>query len=921
MSTLKKILALSLALAMILSVSVFAGYTTDSYKDAAAIDEDAAGAVELLYALDIMTGDEKGNFNPNATITRAEVAKMIYVILNKGNDDKAATYAAANLFTDVPATEWYAGYINYLAALGLVNGSEGKFYPTNPVKTAEAAKMLLTAIGYNAEDRQYVGANWAKNVLSDASIVGLLAGYEADINGAAPRQWVAVMFANALLEAYTYKTVVPAGFNGIFTGAQQSEFELFGKKYYGLETFVGYLFATDSVYIDELAKGEKTKSDGKVDVRTADDDCVIFATVSGAENTATKTQWIEVDNPGLGYMDLGQEYRVIYKDGTTKTAYSCRATGESVVADDVVANVSYKLSYATGENKVNNKYVFTVADMEARLDGGEAGVLTVKYGNNGKAVTKTSANVKSEIDAAGTRNDAVRAIDKDGDGDIDYIIYTCVNYARVTKVGESKEYGAYIQAKDVKGDVLKFEGGSYLYLDDVIIGDEEFEKDNFIKFAYNFDEGMFNVEILPVIEAAEFDSRQKSKAEYTFAGETYVAAANGFNLDHLKGNNVLGYDFDIVVDGDLLVYAVKTDDNYSNIDDVNARLALLIDHNIGNKDRENVPQVKLMTIDGNIEWYWYDSALAAKKGYKEFTKTLDELKDDTLYIYRADEDGYVTLEEIDADAGNLKTNLVTSFEKFVKEDAQNDKRGDLTVKTTSATYKTTDNKDYRVARDNKFFAKVEGDYMIITISEDVDAGKYLDTAAQAMIKSGTYYDTFVGGYLDIDEAEVSGAGYLWVVDGAVRELDDDTKLIKVMFSDSEEPVEIEVPTATDAHDGWAYKYSKNKDGYTLTGFGRDGELVAVDGELWDTTKKEAIDLDQDLFLITVYTKYRTLNDTLTYKEVYETEFVTADEILAAFDEMDTDTYDYVMAYDYDKNSADVDIFYLIVNRTMIDVQP
>lgn len=899
MSTLKKILALSLALAMILSVSVFAGYTTDSYKDAAAIDKDAAEAVELLYALDIMTGDEKGNFNPNATITRAEVAKMIYVILNYGKDDKAATYAAANLFTDVPATAWYAGYINYLAAMGLVNGSEGKFYPTNPVKTAEAAKMLLTAIGYNSEVRQYVGANWAKNVLSDAGIIGLLKGYNSDINGAAPRQWVAVMFSNALLEAYTYNTIAPTGFNGLFGYAgnvkdANNEYPTFGYKYLKVVDMTKVAVATkEATLTGEFAESGK----------------VLFA------------GGVEVKGTGLGYMDLGQEYRVIYKDGATKTAYSCRATGKSVVADDVVANVSYKLSYATGENKVNNKYVFTVADMEARLNGGEADVLTVKYGNNGKAVTKTAANVKSEIDAAGIRNDAVRAIDKDGDGDIDYIIYTCVNYAEVTKVGESKEYGAYIQAKDVKGNTLKVEGGSYLYLNDVIISDEEFEKGNFIKFAYNFDEGMFNVEILPVIEAAEFDSRQKSKSEYTFAGETYVAADNGFDLTYLNGANVLGYDFDIVVDGELLVYAVKTDDNYSNIDDVNARLALLIDHNIGNKDRENVPQVKLMTIDGSIEWYWYDSALAAKKGYEKFSKSEDELKDDTLYIYRADEDGYVTLEEIDADAGNLKTNLVTSFEKFVKADAQNDKRGDLTVKTSSATYKTTTGADYRVARDNKFFAKVEGEYMIITVSEDVDAGKYLKTAAQAMIKSGTYYNTFVGGYLDIDEAEVSGVGYLWVVDGAVRELDDDTKLIKVMFSDSEEAVEIEVPTATDAVDGWAYKYSKNKDGYTLTGFGRDGNLVAVDGELWDTTKKEAIDLDQDLFLITVYTKYRTVADGLTYREVYETEFVTADEILAAFNEMDTDTYDYVMSYDYDKNSADVDIFYLVVERTMIDVQP
>lgn len=896
MSTLKKILALSLALAMILSVSVFAGYTTDSYKDAAAIDKDAAEAVELLYALKIMTGDEKGNFNPNATITRAEVAKMIYVILNKGNDDKAVNYAAANLFTDVPATEWYAGYINYLAALGLVNGSEGKFYPTNPVKTAEAAKMLLTAIGYNAEDRQYVGADWAKNVLSDAYIIGLLNGYKVDINGAAPRQWVAVMFKNALLDAFTYETVYPAGFNGIFNAAASStKFIEFGYKY---------------LQVRDMTKVAVATKEATLTGEFADSGKVLF--VGG----------VQVKGTGLGYMDLGQEYRVIYKEGSSaNVAYSCRATGKSVVADDVVANVSYKLSYATGENKVNNKYVFTVADMEARLNGGKADVLTVKYGNNGKAVTKTAADVKSEIDAAGIRNDAVRAIDKDGDGDIDYIIYTCVNYAEVTKVGESKEYGAYIQAKDVKGNTLKVEGGSYLYLNDVIISDEEFEKGDIIKFAYNFDEGMFNVEILPVIEAAEFDSRQKSKKEYTFAGETYVAAKNGFDLTYLDGGNVLGYDFDIIVDGDLLVYAVKTDDNYSNIDDVNARLALLIDHNIGNKDRENVPQVKLMTIDGNIEWYWYDSALAAKKGYEKFSKSEDELEDDTLYIYRADEDGYVTLEEIDANAGNLKTNLVTSFEKFVKADAQNDKRGNLTVKTSSATYTTTTGADYRVARDNKFFAKVEGEYMIITVSEDVDAGKYLQTAAQAMVKKSSYYSTFVGGYLDIDEAEVSGVGYLWVVDSAVRELDDDTDLIKVMFSDSEEPVEIEVKKGQNIHDDWAYQYTRSKDGYTLTGFGARNNVVAEDGELWDTKSTKQIDLDQDLFLITVHTKYRTQEDNLTYEEVYETKFVTADEILAAFDEMDTDTYDYSMSYNYVENSAEVDIFYLVVDRTMIKAQP
>ena len=53
MSTLKKLLALTLALAMVLSVSVFAGnYSADTYADADKINEDCKDAVEVMYALE-----------------------------------------------------------------------------------------------------------------------------------------------------------------------------------------------------------------------------------------------------------------------------------------------------------------------------------------------------------------------------------------------------------------------------------------------------------------------------------------------------------------------------------------------------------------------------------------------------------------------------------------------------------------------------------------------------------------------------------------------------------------------------------------------------------------------------------------------------------------------------------------------------
>lgn len=217
MSTLKKVLALTLALAMILSVSAFAGsYKADTYKDAASIDKDCEDSIELLYALDIMQGDAQGNFRPNDTITRAEVAKMIYVIKNYGKDDKAVTYQDAKIFSDVSATAWYAGYVNYCGVTKLIQGrGNGTFGPNDAVTTAAAAKMLLTAVGYDAEARGYTGANWDKNVLSDAAIVGLLDDYNYTTIGNAPRQWVAVMFANALTNAYTYKTMVAIPGNGL----------------------------------------------------------------------------------------------------------------------------------------------------------------------------------------------------------------------------------------------------------------------------------------------------------------------------------------------------------------------------------------------------------------------------------------------------------------------------------------------------------------------------------------------------------------------------------------------------------------------------------------------------------------------------------------------------------------------------------
>ena len=264
--SMKKLLALVLALTMVLSVSAIAGYTVAPYGDAAKVDEDCEVAVQLLYSLDIMKGDDKGNFNPEATITRAEMAKIIYVILNYGEDDKAVNYTGAKIFSDVEAGAWYEGYINYAATTKLVQGRpDGTFGPNAPITTAEAAKMLLTAIGYSAENRGYVGAGWDKQVLSDASIIGLLKDYNYNTTGYAPRQWVAVMVKNALTEAYTYGTIAPVIFNGLLTGTNlpTTSYQKMGWKYFNLYEWEGIITANEyaDLYGKSTLSGSNTKSD------------------------------------------------------------------------------------------------------------------------------------------------------------------------------------------------------------------------------------------------------------------------------------------------------------------------------------------------------------------------------------------------------------------------------------------------------------------------------------------------------------------------------------------------------------------------------------------------------------------------------------------------------------------------------------
>lgn len=141
MKNLKKLLAVVLACTMVFGVVSFAA--TSRYPDVAS-DAKYAEAVNVLSALEIIKGDDQGNFNPDKNITRAEFSKILCTLYGAGELGNAVT-----VFNDVPSSHWASGYVNYANQLGFINGyGDGNFGPEDQVTYEQAIKMLVCAMGY-----------------------------------------------------------------------------------------------------------------------------------------------------------------------------------------------------------------------------------------------------------------------------------------------------------------------------------------------------------------------------------------------------------------------------------------------------------------------------------------------------------------------------------------------------------------------------------------------------------------------------------------------------------------------------------------------------------------------------------------------------------------------------------------------------
>jgi len=196
----KRVLALALALLMVVGLlTVASAGNLNDMPDRADVSEEFVVAVGVLVNLGIIEGNENNEVAPDLTVTRAEMAALIYRMVTGSRDAPAAT----TTFTDVPAGFWGRNVIGWAQGQGIIFGfGDGTFGPNQPVTVVQAATMILRALGYGTQGEFTYNPNWEANANNFAIQTDI---YNSDILAAvsttdgAPREVIAQMIFNALI--------------------------------------------------------------------------------------------------------------------------------------------------------------------------------------------------------------------------------------------------------------------------------------------------------------------------------------------------------------------------------------------------------------------------------------------------------------------------------------------------------------------------------------------------------------------------------------------------------------------------------------------------------------------------------------------------------------------------------------------------
>lgn len=117
-----------------------------------------------------LLGYEDGTVRPNGSISRAEVATVLFRLLK--DDVRMQNLTKDNAYSDVSDTAWYSTAVSTLSKMGVISGyPDGTFRPNAPITRAEFAAMIArfdeTA---KSADTPFtdISGHWAENAIGKA---------------------------------------------------------------------------------------------------------------------------------------------------------------------------------------------------------------------------------------------------------------------------------------------------------------------------------------------------------------------------------------------------------------------------------------------------------------------------------------------------------------------------------------------------------------------------------------------------------------------------------------------------------------------------------------------------------------------------------------------------------------------------------
>ena len=157
------------------------GYVDPTPVDPTPVNPAPGANVSLVdgdLGISYVNGRAPGKFEPKASITRGEVAAILFRLMSENT--KTRFYAQSNDFMDVSSDSWYNEAISTLVQAGVLGGyGDGTF---RPVTRAELAAILVRVQGgsESAGNTTFTDTDrhWAEGYISSAVTSGLVFGYD-----------------------------------------------------------------------------------------------------------------------------------------------------------------------------------------------------------------------------------------------------------------------------------------------------------------------------------------------------------------------------------------------------------------------------------------------------------------------------------------------------------------------------------------------------------------------------------------------------------------------------------------------------------------------------------------------------------------------------------------------------------------------